>query len=194
MQPGEPVPNESTVDGAVLDDASKPSKKRRIVLVIVASVALLAVVSAVAVAVLGVRSEQVFSSNLEPTLNVGDRYITWDFGEVERHDIVIFERPQGSPAAADLSIQRVIALEGETVSLSEDGAVLIDGDVLDEPYLGPEVFTVAAPGEGPWTVPAGQMFVLGDNRNQSLDSRFYGPVPLENVVSNNVFVWRSGSE
>jgi signal peptidase I len=136
------------------------------------------------------------SSSMESTLNIGDRVLvnklSYRLHDVNRGDIVVFERPPGEPASDihDL-IKRVVALEGETVSLDENGRVLIDGEVLDEPYLA-EGTTTNRLAE-PVVVPEGHVFVMGDNRNDSRDSRFFGPIEEDSIVGRAFFrVWPLG--
>jgi signal peptidase I len=96
------------------------------------------------------------------------------FGEPRRGDIIVFKFPR------DLSrpfIKRIIALPGETVEI-HDGRVSIDGEALDEPYL-IDAPRYSIPAE---TVPTGNYFVLGDNRNNSSDSHVWGMVPEENII------------
>lgn len=128
------------------------------------------------------------SSSMEDTLLIGDRVLvnklSYDFGEVERGDIVVFERPPhdtGNPDIKDL-IKRVIALPGETVEL-RNGEVFIDGRRLQEPYLDANDGATVEPRE----VPAGHYWVMGDNRGQSKDSRFFGPIP-EDLIVGRAFV------
>ena len=86
------------------------------------------------------------------------------------------------------SIKRVVGLPGEEVRLM-DGVVLIDGEELEEPYLGG---LPASPGleEGRWQIDDGECFVMGDNRAHSTDSRAYGPVRLDSIVGEARFlVW-----
>ena len=86
-------------------------------------------------------------------------------------------------------IKRVIALPGETIAV-RDNQVLIDGEPLDEPYLRAGI---RMPDFGPEVVPEGFVFVMGDNRNQSQDSRFFGPIPEEDIVGRAfVTVWPPG--
>jgi signal peptidase I len=73
-------------------------------------------------------------------------------------------------------IKRVIGLPGETVEIRE-GRVWVNGQALDEAYLAP----VTQQDYGPLTVPQGHVFVMGDNRNYSNDSRFFGPVPVSQI-------------
>jgi signal peptidase I len=128
------------------------------------------------------------SSSMESTLLIGDRVLvnklSYDFGEVERGDIVVFERPPqdtGNPEIKDL-IKRVIGLPGETVEL-RDGEIFIDGKRLQEPYLrANDGATLEAK-----KIPAGQYWVMGDNRGQSKDSRFFGPIS-EDLIVGRAFV------
>jgi signal peptidase I len=99
----------------------------------------------------------------------------------ERGDVIVFEYPEN--ISKDF-IKRVIALPGETVEFS-DGQVFINGHVLDEPYLeGGATFCSGgnACSEGPITVQPGHIFVMGDNRDNSSDSRQWDALPLERVI------------
>ena len=115
------------------------------------------------------------SSSMEPTLEVGDRVLvnklSYDLHDVNRGDLVVFERPDGSAGDIKDLIKRVIGLPGETVEI-RDGSVLIDGRVLDEPYLADEEVLVEF---APVQVPEDQVFVMGDNRDDSRDSRVVRP-------------------
>ena len=145
------------------------------------------------------------SPSMEPTLSSGDRIlvnkVSYRLHDVNRGDLVVFHpRPESGVGADDL-IKRVIALPGETVT-TDDGRVLIDGGLLIEPYLpvpdGTAGFTTV-----PWcanqdttagcTVPDDHVFVLGDNRGNSRDSRYFGPVPVDSIVGRAfVRVWPLG--
>ena len=135
------------------------------------------------------------SPSMEPTLSSGDRIlvnkVSYRLHDVNRGDLVVFHpRPESGVGADDL-IKRVIALPGETVT-TDSGRVLIDGGLLIEPYLpvpdGTAGFTTAG-----CTVPDGHVFVLGDNRGNSRDSRYYGPVPVDSIVGRAfVRVWPLG--
>lgn len=98
----------------------------------------------------------------------------------ERGDIIVFVSPQ----ATDLDlIKRVIGLPGDTVNIS-GGVVQVNSQVLDEPYI------AAAPVyNGEWNVPEGQLFVLGDNRNDSSDSHAWGLLPQENVLGQAILIY-----
>ncbi len=103
----------------------------------------------------------------------------YPFDPPERGDIVVFEPP--TPSSKPY-IKRVIGLPGERVEI-RDGAVFIDGQELNEPYLQGEETDCPGRGEcGEVVVPEGQIFVLGDNRDNSQDSRAFGPVPVSDVI------------
>jgi signal peptidase I len=130
------------------------------------------------------------SSSMEPTLGVGDRVLvnklSYEVHDVNRGDLVVFERPDGAEGEIKDLIKRVIGLPGESVEI-RDGAVVIDGRVLDEPYLADdEVLAEFAPTE----VPDDTVFVMGDNRDDSRDSRVFGPISTDSIVGRAfVRVW-----
>jgi|TARA_B100001105_G_scaffold38431_1_gene27449 signal peptidase I len=145
------------------------------------------------------------SPSMEPTLWSGDRIlvnkVSYDLHDVNRGDIVVFRAPPGSGIGDDDLIKRVIALPGERVT-AEEGRLLIDGGLLIEPYLPYQEGTAgfgmvpwcADGGDGACTVPDGHVFVMGDNRPNSRDSRYFGPVPIESIVGRAfVRVWPLGA-
>lgn len=163
-----------------------------------------AVIVAVVVKTFLVQAFYIPSASMVPTLAENDRVlvnkISYDLGDVERGDIVVFHRPDTWPAdqIEDL-IKRVIALPGERVS-TEDGHVLIDGEPLEEPWLlatvrtDPFLDTSGCGGPDGCVVPEGELFVLGDNRGNSAASNYYGPIPFEEVVGRAFLrVWPLGS-
>ncbi len=144
--------------------------------------------------VLGVQSWWIPSEAMEPAIPQGSRVVTWSLGAIERGDIVVIETSDLDIAGPTTElIKRVVAFEGETVAI-ENGQVLVDGDVLPEPYLPQDLSTGVPRGEiaQEVTVPTGYVYVLGDNRNRSADSRSFGPIPIDSVVANHAWVWRSG--
>jgi signal peptidase I len=139
------------------------------------------------------------SSSMEPTLHCArppigceagssDRVIALKLGGFGRGDIVAF-RLSGVAAErcgtqGGVFVKRVIGLPGEKL-LERNGVVFVDGRRLPEPYLAAERRD-REPAHV-WRVPAGEYFLLGDNRSQSCDSRFYGPVPKHDVIGRVVF-------
>lgn len=130
------------------------------------------------------------TGSMEPTIMVGDNVfaqkVTLNLGgHVETGDIVVFDNIDTSSEHSTL-IKRVIATEGQTVEF-EDGIVYVDGVALDEPYAdGYTVELIPSPVAGnltyPYTVPEGYVWVMGDNREDSLDSRYFGPIPEKNLI------------
>ena len=151
------------------------------------------------------------SASMRDTLLEGDRVmvnkLSFRFGEPERGDVIVFDSPLvpdhdgesfvsavvrnigealGVSTPDTALIKRVIAVEGETIEI-RDNQVFIDGVAIDEPYLrdGTDM-----PAFGPLTIPAGEVFVMGDNRNQSEDSRRFGSIPVGDIIGRAfVRVW-----
>ena len=122
--------------------------------------------------------------SMVPTLQDGEyvlvNRLAFLNSQPERGDIIVFVSTQ----SADLDlIKRVIGLPGDTINIS-GGVVRVNGQVLDEPYI------AAAPiYNGEWDVPDGNLFVLGDNRNDSSDSHAWGLLPLENVLGKAILIY-----
>jgi signal peptidase I len=167
------------------------------------------------------------SASMEPTLQIGDRVLVnrlvYRFRDIHRGDIIVFSDPNPDPHASrgvvggflrwfgeglglakpadEDFIKRVIGLPGQTVEL-HDGQLFVNGSKIAEPYL------VGPPDTrpfGPVTVPAGDLFVLGDNRTNSCDSRYsptmnfpcpgggLGFVPIDKVIGEAfVVIWPPG--
>ncbi len=120
-----------------------------------------------------------------PGLDLKPGALSYPFHAPERGDVVVLNPPEHSD---EPYIKRVIGLAGDTVSF-RDGYVSIDGERLDEPYLdGPITDCDGADYCEGFTVPEGHVFVLGDNRDDSLDSRAFGPVPLNHIIGQAWFV------
>ena len=102
-------------------------------------------------------------------------------------DIVVFDPPESWSGGSGVPfIKRVIGLPGDKVEL-RDGKVLVNGIALDEPYIfedggEPQPSEPAAGGASEWLVPDGEVFVMGDHRRDSADSRLFGPVPISHVI------------
>jgi len=128
------------------------------------------------------------SESMAPTLEVGDRLMVYklafSLGDVDRGDLVVFNRP---PALNNTElkdfVKRVVGLPEERVS-AENGLLLINGEPLEEPYLSPGVWTQDF---AEVQVPEGHVFVMGDNRFNSRDSRWFGSIS-EDLLVGEVFI------
>jgi signal peptidase I len=120
------------------------------------------------------------SAAMEPTLVPGDRVAAdTRYTRLQKGDVVVFTPPSAQRwPAVRFEIKRIVGLPGETISSSGD-SVLINGKPLPEPYLSPRQL---GPPIATQVIPAGRYFVLGDNRNDSNDSRFFGPISAASVV------------
>jgi signal peptidase I len=122
--------------------------------------------------------------SMRPTLQDGEyiliNKLAYTLDEPMRGDIVVFVFPVNPEE--DL-IKRIIGLPGDTVTI-QDGVLSINGAVVNEPY-----FNAPPAYNGTWPVSEGELFVLGDNRNDSRDSHQWGLLPLENVIGRAVLIY-----
>ncbi|HVX22009.1 MAG TPA: signal peptidase I [Acidimicrobiales bacterium] len=147
----------------------------------------LAVVVAVLVRAFLFQTFYIPSTSMYPTLRAGDRIVvnklSYHLHAVHRGDIVVFSRPPaehcGGPLVPDL-VKRVIGLPGDVIS-ARDGKVDVDGKPLPEPWL-PDAPSTYTSTFGPMKVPAGEYFMMGDNRVDSCDSRYWGPIEQDTIV------------
>ena len=174
----------------------------------------MAVVLAVLLRTFVAQAFSIPSESMLPQLEVGDRVVVsrlaYDVHDPRRGDIVVFDAPgeeRSHPgvvrrgvevvlesvglrqASTEEFIKRVIALPGETIE-GRDGFVIVDGQFVIEPYLPPGTVTSDF---GPVLVPDGRLFVMGDNRGNSMDSRRFGPIPIDTVVGRAIVrLWPPG--
>lgn len=139
------------------------------------------------VARLLVQNYQVQGPSMMPTL-YNHEYILVNkaqylFSTPQRGDVIVFEYPKDT---SEDFVKRVIAVPGDTVQVSADGLVTVDGVTINEPYVNdhlnpyePETLKLGA----------GQYFVLGDNRGDSSDSRDWGPVPTKDIIGRAEMVY-----
>ncbi len=128
-----------------------------------------------------VRSFYIPSESMLPTLKVNDyilvnRFI-YKMALPSRGEIIVFHPPHVKDPANTDFIKRVVALENDVVEVA-DGVLYLNGIPMDEPFI-KEPIDADFPA---YRVPKGHVFVMGDNRNNSDDSRYWGPLPLENIV------------
>jgi signal peptidase I len=132
------------------------------------------------------------SASMEPTLLIGDRILvdklSYHLHDVGRFDIVVFATPpkeDSDPSITDL-VKRVIGLPGDVIS-SRGGQVYINGRLLPEPFLPPGTVTTDIVTQ---KVPPNEYFVMGDNRSDSQDSRYFGPISRSLLVGRVVLrIW-----
>jgi signal peptidase I len=126
---------------------------------------------------------QVAGDSMSPTLADSNWYLlnrlVYRFREPRPGDIVVLSDPQ----VPGFAIKRIVARPGDAVYL-KGGQVYVNGELLDEPYLKPDTQTFSGPDYVAqfWVCGAGHYFVLGDNRNNSTDSRIYGTVPQHHIL------------
>jgi len=132
------------------------------------------------------------SDSMEPTLHKGDRVLvnklSYKLHDVHRGDVIVFKRPDSARSSnpdddiEDL-IKRVVAVPGDELK-TVDGLVYINDEPLPEPYLPEGTLTFEPSGEDmePRTIPEDELFMMGDNRGNSQDSRFFGTIDQDLIV------------
>lgn len=130
------------------------------------------------------------SESMLPTLKIGDHliidkisYEVKGIKNIKRGDIVVFNPPPSAHSKTEIPfIKRIIGLPGETLSV-KNGTVYINGEPLNETYI---LEKPRADFE-PYTIPDAMIFLMGDNRNNSNDSRYWGALPIENIIGKAEF-------
>jgi signal peptidase I len=184
------------------DGEAKESSTRWIVELV--GVVVVAILVALLLRTFVVATYSIPSGSMEPTLQIGDRIVvnklSYHLHGVDRGNIVVFSTPPtedcAGPTVSDL-VKRVIGSPGEIISLA-DGRVYINGHVLPEPYLPPDLRNDTYPGPSnavyslhhAYRIPAGDVFVMGDDRPQSCDSRYWGPIRESTIVGKvDMRIW-----
>ena len=192
-----PPTDQPPVEGEPSTAAAKPhpSAKRRTIewLVIIA----IALVVAVMVRLYVVQSFYVPSVSMSPTLQVGDRILVnklaYHLHGVGRGDIIVFRAPPKVASTCDTTdqdlVKRVIGLPGETIS-DRDGLVYINNKVLPEPWLPKNDTNTFTGSFSPVHIGANSYFVMGDNREDSCDSRYWGTVNRSMIIGKvEIRIW-----
>ena len=175
----EELPEDEEADGSASTDDARPSALRSAIEWVAVVVG--AVVVALVVRTFLLQAFSIPSGSMESTLEVSDRLLvnklSYQFGDVERGDIVVFRKPESLASPYDDLIKRVIGLPGDVVE-GRDNQVFINGEPLIERYLDDGVvisdFNAVE-------VPAEHVFVMGDNRSNSSDSRVFGPINIDRI-------------
>lgn len=131
------------------------------------------------------------SGSMETTLLIRDRVmvnrLSYRFGEPERGQILVFKSvdPNAAASGEEDLIKRVIGIEGDTIE-GREGVVFVNGVALDETYLDEGQYTNDF---GPVVIELDHLWLMGDNRVRSSDSRYFGQVPVDNVIGRAFFLY-----
>ncbi|NIM90134.1 MAG: signal peptidase I [Candidatus Aminicenantes bacterium] len=142
--------------------------------------------------VLRYRAFKLPTRSMDPTLTVGDRLIAdsryYKKNELQRGDVVIVQPPQNP---AKLFIKRVIVFEGEKIEIKNKQVYVNDEAIAESYKVHNDINSDVATRDnfGPALVPSDHCFVLGDNRDQSMDSRYWGSVPLLNIKGKPLYLY-----
>lgn len=162
-------------------EEAHPSNARRVLLEILETI-VLALVLFTAINFLTARI-RVDGSSMEPNFHDGDYVIVnrmaYRFGDIQRGDVIVFPYPLHKE---DDYIKRVIGLPGDHVAIY-GGVVYVNGEALSEPYIMEKPVADLAE----VVVPEGYVYVMGDNRNASSDSRAWGPLEIKDIIGQAVF-------
>jgi len=188
---------------------SAPAGKRKSTLREYAEALIVALLLALVVRTFVVQAFKIPSGSMLPTLQIGDHILVNKFVYGARLEIPLTQISLGrlpglrKPRPGDVIvfiwpkdrskdfIKRVIAVEGQTIEI-RNRQVLIDGKPWDDPHATRvEAHTPGSDNFGPFTVPPDHVFAMGDNRDQSFDSRFWGPVPIADIKGQALIIYWS---
>jgi signal peptidase I len=202
LDAAEPQPGDDAKDE---DDKPKRSARVRRMLIRTGIILLIAVIAAALLRAFVVQPYYIPSASMEPTLHgctqCNDDHVLVDKLSYRAHDvnggdIVVFKRPASVHTGESVLIKRVIGLPGDRVQLRA-GRVLINGQLITETYLNTKSCgansTRPLTDKTQWDVPRGSVFVMGDNRCNSIDSRSFGPIPTSTIVGRAfAIIWPFG--
>ena len=169
-----------------IDDSKAKRVAREILGYVIAIVS--AVIVAVLIRIFIFEPFIVPTPSMEPTLLVGDKVIinklAYKFGEIKKGDIIAFH---STTEGEKELVKRAIAVEGDKIILTSEGEVFVNGERINEDYI--------QSGQGlsylnqEFILGPDEIFVMGDNRNNSFDSRYFGMIPEENVFGEFLIVY-----
>jgi signal peptidase I len=170
-----------------ITEAEKPYQKRKWIYSVLEVLQMLLFVLILYLVInLAFERVEVLTPSMENTLAVGDRLVVNKLAYLRREpdfgEVIVFNPPIESEAPF---IKRLIGTPGDEIRIT-DGSVFLNGDRLDEPYL---MEAMQLEEEQSWIIPEGFLFVMGDNRNASNDSRSWGFVSREQVIGKAVFIF-----
>ncbi len=174
-----------------IDESSKKRKSKYRVVVEWLLIAIVAFTLAMVVRAFVFQSYYIPSGSMLPTLQIGDRILvdklSYDLHGIHEGDIVVFRKPASDTDSAGITdlVKRVIGLPGQRIA-AIDGQVYINGKLLREPFLPKSALTYNLPSQ---VVPKGDVFVMGDNRLNSKDSRVFGPISEKLIVGKVVLIF-----
>lgn len=150
-------------------------------------VAIIAAVFSITLRIFIIEPYIVPTPSMTPTLLVSDKVIVYKLEyklkTVKRGDIIAFY----SPLEKKNLVKRAIGLENEEITLTRSGDVLINGKKISEPYLPDNV--AASYEDKSYKINENELFVMGDNRNNSADSRVFGPISLDKIFGKIIFIY-----
>ncbi len=179
---------------AISEGSPDPAPKKKSVVREYAEALIVAILLALFIRTFVVQAFVIPSGSMLPTLQIGDYVLVnkfiYRFRPIRRDDIIVFKYPKNE---AEDYIKRVIGLPGETLEI-RGTQVFINGSLLNEPYAvhGSTPFgAVTRNSFGPIHIPPGKLFMMGDNRDNSLDSRFWGLLDEKKVEGKALLVYFS---
>ena len=158
----------------------KPKSRIKLVVLLIVGLVLVPPILYAAFMIFVAQPVKVAGAAMSPTLNDGDRVFIWkSFSSPKRGDIVVFLYPEDQSKSF---IMRIVGLPGETIDMNLEGWITINGQPIEEPYVAAEVNRAAQMRWKQWSAKVKHIgpdsyFVMGDNRDASNDSRFWGTVP-----------------
>jgi len=188
-----------TVEGDATSEPPPKRKRRRRGLIETGVIIVVALLLALGLRQFAFQTFFIPTGSMIPTLDVHDRILVqkafFSWRDVHTGEIVVFTDPPadrcGEGQQGDL-VKRVIALPGQTI-YSSGNNIYVDGKLLSQPWLphpdplGPPIPDASA--QHPFHVPAGEFYMLGDNRAVSCDSRYWGPIKGSSMIGQVVLLW-----